>query len=98
VLQYCYDSDELFAFDGLQYGDRNARYKIILFNLAVRGGGWSKAWPRPFYRRETDLVPTVQLDGPQGRSVQVPKASPTTGNGSPDRPPRSESDVKMNTC
>jgi hypothetical protein len=38
--------------------------------------GWVvKATPRPFCRRETDLLPIVQLDGPQGRSVQVMKAS-----------------------
>jgi len=34
-------------------------------------GGQGQALP--LYRRETDPVPILQLDGPQGRSVQVLK-------------------------
>lgn len=76
-------------------GMQDARFFYLASAL---DGGWVvKATSRPLYCRQTDLVPTVQVDGPHGRSVELRKASPPTGNGSPDRPLCSESDVKMNT-
>jgi len=53
--------------------------KFFYLTSALDGGWVVKATPRHLYCRETDLIPTVQVDGPHGLSVHVRKASPPLG-------------------
>ena len=72
------------------------KHKKLLINLGVRWGGWSRPGPTP--------LPPGNGPGTHFTVGWAPRpvctgaeTSTSTGNGSPDLPPRSESDVKMTT-
>jgi hypothetical protein len=60
------------------------------------GGEWSRPRLGPFNAGKQNWYQLYSWMGPRAGYVQVRKVSPLTGNGSPDLPPRSESDIEMN--